>query len=103
PRNLVLDRIFGREYVDIGLVDAIQAPVERGCLAATGWTGHENDSVGSLDEVSDQMVVALGEAQLTQIEQHIRLVQQTHHDALVVATGWNRRNANVDAAPCNLE
>src|SRR5690606_7276685 len=86
-----------------GLIDAIEATVQSRRLATTRRPGHQNDAVGSFDQLADQVVVTLAETQLAQVEQHVRLVQQAHHDTLMVPAGWNRGYADVDAAPRNPE
>ena len=56
--------------------------VERGRLAATGRAGDQDDAVGPADQRVHQRVVARREAQVGQVEQHARLVEEAHHDAL---------------------
>ena len=60
PRELVLDRILGGEDVEVRLVDAVEARVERRRLAGAGGAGDEDDAVGPVDERVHQRVVARG-------------------------------------------
>ena len=103
PAELVLHGIFGGEDVAGGLVDAVEACVQRRCLAATGWAGHQDDAVGSPDEPIHDGVFALLEAEVVEAEQHRGLLQQAHHDALEAAAGGNGRYAHVDALASDLQ
>src|SRR5690606_2005145 len=68
-------------------------------LAATGGPGHQDDAVRAPDQVIHDGVVARREPQIAQIQEDVGLLEQTHHDALVIAARRHRGDAHVDAAP----
>src|SRR6185369_7726908 len=96
--DLVLDRVFRGQDVDLGAVDLVQAGIKRGRFAATGGASDQQDAVRAMDQVLHQPTVPLTEADLGDVQQLVGLVQQAHHDPLVFTTGRNGRNAEVDAA-----
>jgi hypothetical protein len=100
---LVLDRIFGGQNVQVGGVDAVQAGIKGGGLAAAGRSGHENDAVGLADETIHERVVAGREAEVGQVEQNVRFVEQAHDDALEASAGRNGAHAYVDALARDLQ
>ena len=53
--EFVLDRVFDRADVDRGLVQQVEAGVERRRLAAAGRPGHQHQAVRSVDRL-DQVV-----------------------------------------------
>ncbi len=48
-------------------------------------------------------MVARPESQIRQVEENVRFLQETHHDALVVATRRNRRHTHVDRPARDFE
>ena len=85
-----------------GLVDAVDARVERRRLAAAGRAGDEDDAVGPADEPVHQRVLARAEAEVRQVEQDARLVEQAHDDALVAAARRDGADADVEALAGDL-
>ena len=49
--ELVLDRVFDRADIDLGLVELVEARIERRRLAAAGGSGHQCQAVGRLDRL----------------------------------------------------
>jgi hypothetical protein len=103
PADLVLDGVLGGEDVDVGLVDAVEAGVERGGLAAARGARDQDDAVGPLDEVVHDAASSRREAEVVEAEQHARLVQDAHDDALGAPAGGDGRDADVDALARDLE
>src|SRR5580658_7452987 len=95
--NLVFYRVLRGQDIQVGTIDPIDAGVEGCRLTAASGPGHKDDAVGLPDEPVHDCVLARAEAQVRQIEQDARLVQESHHDALVAAACGNSANANVEA------
>ena len=48
-RQIIFNRIFGRDDFCVGPIEFIERGVERRGFPRSGWTGHENDAVGAAD------------------------------------------------------
>src|SRR5262245_60467766 len=100
--ELIFDRVFGGDDLDVGRVDFDQGAVERGRFAGAGGAGDEHDAVRQVDELSKGLVGVLLHADRAEVELHRPLVQNTHDDAFTMDHG-NHGNADVDLAAVNLE
>src|SRR5262245_25680817 len=100
--ELIFDRVFGGDDLDVGCVDLDQGAVERGRFSGAGWAGDEHDAVRQVDELAEGLVGILLHADLAEVELHRPLVQNTHDDAFAVNHG-NHGNADVDLAAVNFE
>ena len=99
--ELILDRILDGEDVEVGRVDLGQAGVQRRRLAGAGRAGDEHDAVRALDELVDDHEVIVAEADVGEVEEHARAIEQTDRDALAVDAGRGR-DAHVDVLAGDL-
>ena len=95
PLELVLDRVLDRADVDLGLIELVEAGIERGRLAATGRTGHQRQAVRRVDRLDQVLRLPLVQAQAGQVERDGRLVQDSHDHLFAVDRG-DRVDAEVD-------
>ena len=102
--HLVFDRIFDRDDLLVGQVDALQRGIERGGLAAAGGAGDQEDAVRQADvKCSMRRQHAVVEAQPAQIVEIAGgAVEQAHHDAFAVERG-QRGDAEVHFAAEDLD
>src|SRR5207237_538833 len=100
--KLIFDRIFGRDDLDVGLVDLDQGVVERGRFAGASGARDEDDAVWHVDELAEGFVGVLLHADLAEVEFHRPLIQNTHDDDFAVDHG-DHGNADVDLAAVNFE
>jgi len=97
--QLILDRIFDRDDVLFGRVDAAQTGIERGRLARAGRSGRENNAVALMNQPLDLRQIFGREAETIDvyIDQRLLPIEQSQHDALAESSG-NCRDANIDIA-----
>src|SRR5581483_6942143 len=99
--QLIFDRVFYSEDVEIGRVDLGETRVQRGGLAGARRAGHENDSVRAANQVIDDIQMIFAEADIGQIVEHARTIEQTNGDALAVDAGRGG-DAHVDVLAGDL-
>ena len=50
PRQVVFDRVLGRDDFPVWAVQVVQGGVKRRGLSRTGRAGHQDDSIGTADQ-----------------------------------------------------
>ena len=93
--KLVFDGVFGRDDVDVRLVEVLKAGVQRSRLARAGRPRHEDDAVRLVNRELHRLVGVFVEAKRTEAGREVRLVEDTHNDFLAVY-GRENRDTNVD-------
>ena len=97
PFDVVFDRVLGGEQLRVNGVDAAQAGIKGGGLAATGRAGGDDNAVGPLNGFDDVIVEVLGEAQRFDFEIDRRPIEHAQHDRFAELRG-QRRDAQIDDA-----
>ena len=95
--DLILDRVFHSGEVFVTDVELVQATVERGGFARTGRTGHQQHSVGFVDDGFPHDEVVVVESELVETQHDGALVENTHNGFLAVDRG-HRRHTQVELA-----
>ena len=93
--ELVFDGVFSRHYVDVGLVEVLEARVQRRRLARAGRACHEDDAVRLVYGEFHRLVGVFVKPKRCQPWREIRLVENSHHDLFAV-DGREYRDADVD-------
>ena len=93
--HLILDRLLDGDDLAVGLVDVIEAGVERARFARTGRAGDEQDAVGQTEQPLEDFLVVAQKSELGQTEHQARFVEHTHDDAFAVI-GRDGRDAQID-------
>ena len=95
--DAVLHRVLDGEDVDALLGQRLQHGVERGGFAAAGGAADEEQAVVAGDQVVDALAVARAQADLPEVAQALRGVEQADGHALAV-DARQHRDAQVDGA-----
>ena len=82
--DLVFDRIFNRDDLDVRRVDFRQRGVQRGGLTRTGRAGDQQNTVRQLQHVDELGQKLVGETQCVEIEYHRFTIENTHHHRFTV-------------------
>ena len=93
--KLVFDRVFGRDDVDVRLVEVLKARVQRRRLARARRPCYEDNAVRLVDGEFHRLVRVFIKAERRKPRRKVRLVEDTHNDFLAMNSRENR-NANVD-------
>ena len=97
-RQLVLHRILDRDQLSIGLVDRVQARVQRRRLARTCRTRNQENSVRIVDDPLQNGLIVCEKSQLGQAQHQILFVQDTHDNRFTVNRGHGR-NPQIQRRP----
>ena len=103
--ELILDRIFDRDDLALGVVNFVERGIERRRLAGARRTGDEHDAVGELEHALQAGELALAHAEVAGAAEFGILPQQTHDHRFTVQHRDDRDadihlgvfNANLDA------
>ena len=82
PVNVILDRILSRDQLFRDLIHLRQGRIQRRCLARTGRTGHQHNSVRTLHDLPKIGHRHLVHPYLGQRQRYHRSVQDSHNHAL---------------------
>ena len=93
--QVVLDGVFGRDDLDVGPVELVERGVERGRLARAGRAGHEQDPVGTFDQLLEPGEVLVAEPEVLEPDLDVVAVEDPHDDRLTMA-GWYDADPHVD-------
>ena len=93
--HVVFYRVLGRHDADVDLVDFRKERVERRRLAGASGSRHEEDAVRSVDDLADDRVVALVEAEVVHLDEVAALREKSERDRLTVR-GRHGRDTDVD-------
>ena len=102
PFDLVLDGVFDGDDVDFRVVDRGQGRVERCRLAAAGGAGYQQDAVGRLDQLVEQVDVPAVHAEIGQFQHRPGFVEQPQHHPFA-ERGGDDGNPNVHAPVGDLD
>ena len=69
-RQLVLDRILGRDNLHVRFVDLDQRTVQGCCFTRSGWAGDQDDAVRQRDQLAEYFVSCFGHAQTLKLKLH---------------------------------
>src|SRR5262249_5170260 len=96
--------VLHRKELSIRAVEAFQGSIERGRLAAAGWSGDQDDAVGLFHEITERHNMFFMKAELLEIELDARAVEDAQVDALT-EDGRDRRypKSDVYSAHRNLD
>ena len=83
-RQVVLDRVLGRDDLAVGPVQLVQGGVQGGRLARAGRSGHQEDAVRPFDDRLESLIVLVREAELLDGHLNTVSVQDPHDDRLAV-------------------
>ena len=95
--QFVFDRVFDGDDVFGFVARGGEGGVKRGRFAASGRAGHQNHAVRTVKQSAETLFVAARKAQLAQIGDEGRMIEQAHHDFFAVQIG-QRRNAKIESA-----
>ena len=76
--DAILDRVLHRDHVLLIPIDLAQAGIQGRALAGPGGATHDQHAMGLLGDPVDLIAKPVAHAQLRQIDQLLRLVQDTH-------------------------
>ena len=93
--DVILDRILDRHDVAGVVVEALESGIERGRLSRAGWARDQQDPMGLVEQVVDQLLGARIHPEGAQVEPPGLLVEDAQHHALAVPRG-DGRDAHVD-------
>jgi hypothetical protein len=102
PLQLILDRIFRGDDLQVRTVDLQQGAVEGRGLARTRRPRDQDDPVGQVDQLAVRSVDLLVHAQGLEVKDHGALVQDAHHDPFTVDHG-DHRDAHVNLAAADFQ
>ena len=103
PVHLILDRVFNRDDLLVGLIDALQCGIERSGFSATRRPRDHENAVRERSVILHAPQHVRIETQLFQIVEIAGgSVEQTHHDALSIQCR-QCRNAQIHLAPDGLD
>ena len=95
--EFILNRIFDGDDLLARVVQLIQARVQRGGLATSGWPGDQHHAVRLLNHAIHDFPHLVAHAQADQVERQRALIQNTHDHALTV-DGGNGTHADINLA-----
>ena len=73
--ELILNRVFDRDDVDVFLLHRLQRGIKRRRFAGTGRPGHQDDAVAAPDEIKEARLVTVLEANLVDRRRPALLVE----------------------------
>ena len=100
--ELVLNRVFDRDDIDVFFLYGLQCGVERRCFAGTGRPSHQNNAVAAPDQVEKTGLVRRFESNVFNRAQSSAFVEHANHDAFAVLHR-NDRHPQIDHFFCNLQ
>ena len=77
-RQVVLDRVLGGDDLHVGPVQLVERGVQGGRLTRTGRPGHQQDPVGTFDQLFETGVVFVAEAEVLKPNLDVVAVEDTH-------------------------
>ena len=83
-------RVLGRQQLGVNGVDPAQTGIKRGGLAATGRAGDHEDAVGPENDLGDEVIDVLGQAEGLDFQIDRRAVQHAQHDRFAERGGQGR-------------
>src|SRR5437762_281493 len=80
--QIVFDRFFRSEQLRIDRIYLPQAGIKRGRLSRAGWSGRNENAVGTIDDFEKIIADVIGHAERLDIKIHSRAIEHTKHEAL---------------------
>ncbi|OPZ71630.1 MAG: hypothetical protein BWY82_01653 [Verrucomicrobia bacterium ADurb.Bin474] len=99
--HLIFDRILNCQNPALGRVNGANKCVKRGGLSGPGGTGDQHNPVGPRQHLSHPFVIIIQQADLTQRQGFLPLVQQTQAHTLAIH-GGKGRDTDVDVIATDL-
>ena len=78
--NVVFNGILSRQNFGLGVIEFIEAGVQRGGLARTSRPGDDHNAIGAFDQVTNRLKVIRAKTDVVQTQLDIASVQNPHHD-----------------------
>ena len=102
PFDVILDRVLGGKEFGVNGVDAAQARVKRGGLAAARRAGDDENAIGPGDDLGDVVVNELGQAEAFDLEVDRGAIEDAEHDRFSELSGQSG-DAEVNGAIAKVE
>src|SRR5579883_258672 len=100
--NFVLDRVFGRDELGVDFVEFRQSGIESRGLAGTGWSGHQHDAIGLLDNGTEEREQVRRHANAIERQTDVGAVQNADNDAFAKEGGQDA-HAHIDRVSANVQ
>ena len=84
PLQVILDRVFHRDDIEVRAVNLLQGCIQGRGLARARGAGHQEYSIGRTDQFAEPGANLFRHAQLFQREHTLFFLQDTHDHALAV-------------------
>ena len=78
--NVIFNGILSRQNFGLGVIEFIEAGVQRGGLARTSGPGDDHNAIGAFDQVTNRLKVIRAKTDVVQTQLDIASVQNPHHD-----------------------
>ena len=93
--QVIFDGILGRDDLAVRAVQSVQGSVEGGGFPRSGRSGHEENTIRTLNEAGEVLEVAIAEAELLDPDLDVVFIEKSHNGGLSVV-GRDDRDTQVE-------
>src|SRR5262249_2203498 len=97
--QIVFDGVFGSNDLSIRPIQFVQSGIERRCLPQPGWSRYQHDSVWSLDDALESLIIVVGKPEIPNVYLNTASVKNAHNGGLAVVGGQHADAQVVMFAP----